>query len=69
MNQEQQTKYKRLNERLQELEKLNRDIAKLAFYINENPITADEEYLLMKQLGHMSNYRDTLTLRISKGVY
>ena len=65
-----QKKFERLYDRIHELETLNNNIAKLAFYINENQIEdTDCENALEKQLDSMIKYRDVLQDRIINGYY
>ena len=65
-----QKKFERLYDRIHELETLNNNIAKLAFYINENQIEdTDCENALEKQLDSMLKYRDVLQDRITNGYY
>ena len=65
-----QKKFERLYDRIHELETLNNNIAKLAFYINENQIEdTDCENTLEKQLDSMIKYRDVLQDRIINGYY
>ena len=70
MNEKMYKKYVRLNNRINELTTLNTNIAKLAFYINENQIEdADKLSAMQKQLNFMLMYRDTLQERITNGYY
>ena len=69
MTQEQNAKYKRLNERLGELSQLNGNIGRLAFYINENCIDEETEKALNEQLAAMRAYRNCLENRITNGIY
>ena len=63
-------KYVRLNDRINELTTLNTNIAKLAFYLNENKIEdADCANALQGQLDFMIKYRDALQDRITNGYY
>ena len=70
MDKEMYTKYNRLNDRIIELNVLESNIAKLAFYINENKIEdADCANALQGQLDFMIKYRDALQDRITNGYY
>lgn len=70
MTENMQSKYKRMNERLNELSTLNGNIARLAFYINENDMTDELAQAALKaQRTAMINYRDILQNRIIDGVY
>ena len=70
MEKEMYAKYNRLNDRLNELSTLNTNIAKLAFYLNENKIEdADCANALQGQLDFMIKYRDALQDRITNGYY
>ena len=70
MEKEMYAKYNRLNDRLNELTTLNHNIAKLAFYLNENKIEdADCANALQGQLDFMIKYRDALQDRITNGYY
>ena len=70
MEKEMYTKYNRLNDRIIELNVLESNIAKLAFYINENQIEdADCANALQGQLDFMIKYRDALQDRIINGYY
>lgn len=70
MEKEMYTKYNRLNDRLAELGMLDANIAKLAFYLNENKIEdADCANSLQGQLVFMLKYRDALQDRIINGYY
>lgn len=70
MDKNMQKKLERLYDRINELTTLNTNIAKLAFYINENDIEdADKLYAMQKQLNFMLMYRDTLQGRITNGYY
>lgn len=69
MTQDMQSKYKRMNERLNELSTLNGNIARLAFYINENDMTDELDLVLQAQRKAMTEYRDILQNRIINGVY
>ena len=70
MNEKMYKKYVRLNDRINELSTLNTNIAKLAFYLNENKIEdADCANSLQGQLDFMIKYRDALQDRITNGYY
>ena len=70
MNEKMYKKYVRLNDRINELSTLNTNIAKLAFYLNENKIEdADCANALQGQLDFMIKYRDALQERITNGYY
>jgi hypothetical protein len=69
MTQEQNAKYKRLNDRLNELSQLNGNIGRLAFYINENYMTDAMCCTLAEQREAMIKYRDVLQNRIINGAY
>ena len=70
MEKEMYTKYNRLNDRIIELNVLESNIAKLAFYLNENKIEdADCANALQGQLDFMIKYRDALQERIIKVYY
>lgn len=70
MDKEMYEKYNRLNDRLIELNVLESNIAKLAFYLNENKIEdADCANALQGQLDFMIKYRDALQDRITNGYY
>ena len=70
MTQEQNAKYKRLNDRLNELSQLNGNIGRLAFYMTENDIDSDvEAHKLSAQLAAMQIYRSCLENRITTGIY
>ena len=70
MNEEMHKKYMRLCDRLNELGVLNTNIAKLAFYVNENNIEdTDCRASMTEQLDAMVAYRDSLQYRIAKGYY
>ena len=70
MEKEMYTKYNRLNDRIIELNVLESNIAKLAFYLNENKIEdADCANALQGQLDPMLKYRDVLQDRIINGYY
>ena len=70
MEKEMYAKYNRLNDRIIELNVLESNIAKLAFYLNENKIEdADCANALQGQLDFMLKYRDALQDRIINGYY
>ena len=70
MTEEMHEKYTRCYDRINELTGLNTDIAKLAFYLNENKIEdADCANALQGQLDFMLKYRDALQDRIINGYY
>ena len=70
LEKEMYTKYNRLNDRIIELNVLESNIAKLAFYLNENKIEdADCANALQGQLDFMIKYRDALQDRITNGYY
>ena len=70
MDKEMYTKYNRLNDRIIELNVLESNIAKLAFYLNENKIEdADCANALQGQLDFMIKYRDAFQERITNGYY
>ena len=70
MEKEMYAKYNRLNDRIIELNVLESNIAKLAFYLNENKIEdADCANALQGQLDFMLKYRDALQDRITNGYY
>ena len=70
MDEKMYKKYVRLNDRINELSTLNTNIAKLAFYFNENKIEdADCANALQGQLDFMIKYRDALQDRIINGYY
>ena len=69
MTPEQQEKYKRMQDRVNELDGLNEKIAKLAFYIKENEISDDYARVLKAQRSAMIQYRDILQERIVNGAY
>ena len=65
-----QKKFERLYDRINELATLNKNIADLAFYINENDIEdTDCRASMTEQLEAMVLYRDYLQYRIEKGYY
>lgn len=65
------SKLNRLHERINELNNLNKDIAFLAFYLNENQKIDEKEAWqitqLKEQLKFMIEYRNILQLRIASG--
>lgn len=69
MTQEQNAKYKRLNDRLNELSQLNGNIGRLAFYMTTTDIDSATEQALNRQLEAMTAYRSCLENRISTGIY
>lgn len=69
MTQDMQKKYQRMNDRLNELSALNGNIARLAFYINENDMMDAKAQTLQEQREIMIKYRDVLQNRIINGVY
>ena len=70
MNEEMQRKYSRLLDRISELTALNANIAKLAFYVNENDIeNTDCRSNMTEQLDAMVAERDVLRYRMEKGYY
>ena len=70
MEKEMYTKYNRLNDRLIELNGIEANIGKLAFYLNENNIEDENcKRALREQLASMSRYRDALQGRITDGYY
>ena len=70
MNEKMYKKYVRLNDRINELSTLNTNIAKLAFYLNENKIEdTDCANALQGQLDFMIKYRDALQDRITNGYF
>lgn len=70
MNEEMHKKYTRCYDRINELTTLNTNIAKLAFYVNENDIEdTDCRSNMTEQLDAMVAYRDVLQYRIEKGYY
>ena len=69
MTEAMQQKYKRLRERQTELNSLEGNIARLAFYLNENEIGYDIAKTMYQQLDSMISYRDCLQKRIQKGYY
>lgn len=69
MNEETRKKYQRLNDRLNELNTLNVNIAKLAFYLNENDVENVDKVILNQQLKCMREYLQVLQERIVTGCY
>ena len=69
MNEETRKKYQRLNDRLNELNMLNGNIAKLAFYLNENDVDNVDRSILNLQLKFMREYLKVLQARIVTGCY
>ena len=69
MNEETRKKYQRLNDRLNELDSLNGNIAKLAFYLNENDVDNVDRSILNLQLKFMREYLKVLQDRIVTGCY
>ena len=70
MDKNMQKKLERLYDRINELATLNKNIANLAFYVNENDIEdADCRGSMTEQLEAMVAYRDYLQYRIEKGYY
>lgn len=69
MTEAMQQKYKRLRERQIELNSLEDNIARLAFYLNENEVGYDTASVMHHQLDSMISYRDNLQKRILKGYY
>lgn len=71
MTPEQKDKYQRLDDRLAELDNINRKIGRLRFYLNENTddIDSDAMSVMIAQCGAMAIYRDKLEDRIVKGWY
>ena len=69
MTPEMSEKYVRMNKQLTELEQINGNIARLAFYINENDISDEMHNTLKAQLGVMVQYRNLLQGRIIDGLY
>lgn len=69
MTQEQNAKYKRLNDRLNELSQLNGNIGRLAFYMTTTDVDSETEKELSNQLNAMTVYRSCLERRISNGIY
>ena len=66
MEKEMYTKYNRLNDRIIELNVLESNIAKLAFYLNENKIEdADCANAWQCERDFMIKYRDALQDRIT----
>lgn len=69
MKEETRKKYQRLNDRLNELNMLNGNIAKLAFYLNENDVDNVDRSILNLQLKFMREYLKVLQDRIVTGCY
>ena len=69
MNEETRKKYQRLNDRLNELNMLNGNIAKLAFYLNENDVDNVDRSILNLQLKFMREYLKVVQDRIVTGCY
>lgn len=70
MDKNMQKKLDRLYDRINELATLNKNIANLAFYVNENDIEdTDCMATMTEQLEAMVAYRDYLQYRIEKGYY
>lgn len=69
MNEKTRKKYQRLNDRLNELNMLNGNIAKLAFYLNENDVDNVDRSILNLQLKFMREYLKVLQDRIVTGCY
>ena len=69
MKAEMSEKYKRLQDRLAELYALNGNIARLAFYINENQPEGEMLNTMIRQFRAMQEYRDELQRRIENGWY
>lgn len=69
MNAEMSEKYKRLQARLEELRVLNGNIARLAFYLNENQPEGEGRNAMIRQLDAMKEYRDELQRRVENGWY
>ena len=69
MNEQTRKKYQRLNDRLNELNTLNGNIAKLAFYLNENDVENVDRSILNLQLKFMREYLKVLEDRIVAGCY
>lgn len=71
MTQEQYTKYKRLQDRLAELNDLNGKMGRLSFYLSNNGDELDDEArnTIDGQLDAMRRYRIQLEYRIGKGWY
>lgn len=68
---EKRNKYKRLIDRLAELDDLNRKIGRLRFYLNENmdDIDSDAMNVMLAQFSAMAIYRNKLQFRIENGWY
>ena len=71
MNNEQREKYARMNRLLQELDGLNRNIAKLTFYLiyGEDDNIHEHVGMLNEQKYAMIAYRSVLIKRLDKGCY
>lgn len=69
MTQEQNAKYKRLNDRLNELSQINSNVGKLTFYMQNNELNEETEKEMKRQLEAMQVYRSCLESRITKGIY
>ena len=69
MTQEQTAKFRRMNDRLEELGNLNVRIARLAFFVNENEINEETKISMQAQLCAMRKYRVVLQMRIEKGQF
>ena len=69
MKTEMSKKYKRLLDRIDELSALNKSIARLAFYINENNPEGEGHNAMKRQLSAMIEYRVELQRRIENGWY
>ena len=69
MNQEMREKYRRLNDRLRELNDLETKIGKLAFYLNENKVTGFQSTTMRDQLSAMQDYACCLRKRVINGMY
>lgn len=71
MTQEQDEKYKRLQDRLAELDDLNCKIGRLSLYLSNNGDEPDDEArnTIDGQLDAMKRYRIQLEYRIEKGWY
>lgn len=70
MRDELEKKKERLYYRINELETLESDIARLKFFLNEEGSDDVEcTIALYRQLGFMVQYRDVLQDRIEKGFY
>lgn len=67
MDTETSKKYNRLQDRLSELSVLNGNIARLAFYLNENQPEGEGHNAMIRQLDDMRLYRCELQRRIENG--